>query len=56
MDGYVAVVADLKSRVHIGSAVRLGFAAATWLAIVLNTFIVELYVRAQNSYRGYFGS
>ena len=41
---YVGVPADLRTRLHIGSLVRLTFSTATWAAIVLHTFGVELYV------------
>ncbi|KAF8583401.1 hypothetical protein K439DRAFT_1390524 [Ramaria rubella] len=43
-DMYVGVPADLRSRLHVGSAVRLTFAMATWVAIVFHTFGVELYL------------
>ena len=42
---FVGVPADLKSDLHISSAVRLSFGMATWAAIVLHTFGIELYVR-----------
>lgn len=45
MNAYVGVPAALDSRLHVGSAVRLGFSMATWIAIALHTFAVELYVR-----------
>ena len=41
---FVGVPADLRTRLHIGSLVRLTFSTATWVAIVLHTFGVELYV------------
>ncbi|KAF8485484.1 hypothetical protein JB92DRAFT_2761044 [Gautieria morchelliformis] len=41
---YVGVPADIHSRLHLGSLLRLTFAAATWVAIVLHTFGVELYI------------
>jgi hypothetical protein len=44
MDIFVGVPADLKSKLHLGSAVRLTFAMATWAAIAVHTFGVELYV------------
>jgi hypothetical protein len=50
---YVGVPADLHSRLHIGSLIRLAFAAATWLAIVLHTFGVELYVCRYSSAVGF---
>jgi len=41
---FVGVPADLKSDLHIGSAVRLSFAMSTWAAIAIHTFGIELYV------------
>ncbi|KIJ25690.1 hypothetical protein M422DRAFT_785457, partial [Sphaerobolus stellatus SS14] len=44
MNGYAAVPVGLKSQLYLGSLVRLTFSTATWIAIVLHTFIMELYI------------
>ncbi|GJJ14262.1 hypothetical protein Clacol_008526 [Clathrus columnatus] len=41
---YIGVPADLKSRLHVGSAIRLTFAMTTWLAISVHTLAVEVYI------------
>lgn len=42
---YIGVPADLETRLHIGSAVRLTFSMATWLALTLHAVGVEIYIR-----------